>query len=94
MDGGFFIYPPEDVLNILQKFIMEHCKPCATPYLLGMKLTKECDSLKYDVILYQPLVGILIYITHNRPDRSFVVYCGFFKWLNVFSSGNVNYGIL
>jgi hypothetical protein len=46
MDDGIFISQPKYVLNLLQKFKMEDYKPCATPYQSGVKLTKECDSLK------------------------------------------------
>jgi hypothetical protein len=53
MDDGIFISQPKYVLNLLQRFKMEDCKPCATPYQSRVKLTKECDSLKVDATLYK-----------------------------------------
>jgi hypothetical protein len=50
MDDVIFI---KYVLTILHKFRMEYCKPCSTTYQLGVKLTKERDSLKVNATLYR-----------------------------------------
>jgi len=48
MDNDIFFSQPKYVLNILHRFKIKHRKPCARPYKLSVKLTKECDSLKFD----------------------------------------------
>ena len=52
---------------------MDDCKACATPYHLGVKLTKVCESPKVNASLYHMLVGSLIYLTHSPLDISFAV---------------------
>jgi hypothetical protein len=51
MDDGIFISQPKYALNLLKKFKMEDCKPCATSYQSRVKLSKECDSPKVDATL-------------------------------------------
>jgi hypothetical protein len=63
MDDGIFISQPKYVLNILQEFKMEDYNPGATPYQSRVKLTKECDSMKFGDTLYQYIVSSLIYLT-------------------------------
>jgi hypothetical protein len=50
---GIFLSQPKYVLNLLQRFKMKDCKLCATPYQLGVKLTKECGSSKFDATFYR-----------------------------------------
>jgi hypothetical protein len=54
-------------------FHMDDCKPTPSPFHSGVKLTATCTSLKVDATLYHQLVGSLLYLTHTRPDLSFVV---------------------
>jgi hypothetical protein len=70
---GFFISQSKYVMDLLTHFKMEYCKPCATPFQSGVKLTKTCQTPKVDATLYRQLVDSLIYLTHSRPDISFVV---------------------
>ena len=57
---GIFLSQPKYVLNLLQRFKMKDCKLCVAPYHLGVKLTKEFDSMKINVTLYRKLVGSII----------------------------------
>jgi hypothetical protein len=70
---GFFISQCKYVMNLLTHFKMVDCKPCATLFQYGVKLTKTCQTLVVDATLYRPLVDNLIYLTHSRLDISFVV---------------------
>eukprot|EP00253_Pinus_taeda_P006562 PITA_06562 len=52
---------------------MEDCKPAPYPFQSGVKLSVSCTSPEVDATLYRQLVGKLLYLTHTRPDLSFVV---------------------
>jgi hypothetical protein len=73
LTDGLFISQSKYVMDLLTHFKMEYCKSCATPFHSGVKLSKTYQSPKVDATLYQQLVDSLIYLTHSRPDISFVV---------------------
>jgi hypothetical protein len=52
---------------------MDDCKPTPSPFQSGVKLSATCTSPEVNATLYCQLVGILLYLTHTRPDLSFVV---------------------
>jgi hypothetical protein len=52
---------------------MTDCKSTPTPFLSGVKLEDGGDTPLVDNTLYKQLVGILLYLTHPRPDLSYVV---------------------
>ena len=52
---------------------MDDCKLAPSPFQSRVKLTTTCTSPKVDATLYHQLVGSLLYLTHTRPDLSFVV---------------------
>ena len=52
---------------------MDDCKPSPSPFQSGVKLSATCTSPEVDATLYRQLVGNLLYLTHTRPDLSFVV---------------------
>jgi hypothetical protein len=60
-------------MDILAYFKMEDCKPCATPFQSGFKLTKTCQTPKVDANLYQQLDDSLIFFTRSRTDISFYI---------------------
>jgi hypothetical protein len=70
---GFFISQSKYVMDLLTCFNMVDCKPCATPFQSGVKLTKTYQTPVVDATLYRQLVNNIIYLTHSRPDISFVV---------------------
>jgi hypothetical protein len=57
---------------------MDDCKPTPSPFQSRVKLTATCTSPEVDATLYHQLVGSLLYLTHTRPDLSFVV--GLVSW--------------
>ena len=59
--------------DLLRRFHMEDCKLTPSPFQSGVKLSTTCMSPEIDSTLYHQLVGILLYVTHSRPDLSFVV---------------------
>eukprot|EP00253_Pinus_taeda_P024585 PITA_24585 len=52
---------------------MEDCKPTPSPFQSRAKHSVTCTSPEVDATLYGQLVGKLLYLTHTRPDLSFVV---------------------
>ena len=52
---------------------MEYCKPAPSPFQSRVKLPATCTSPEVDATLYRQLVGSLLYLTHSRPDLSFVI---------------------
>ena len=59
--------------DLLRRFHMEDCKPTPSPFQFGVKLSLTYTSPEVDATLYRQLVGSLLYLTHSRPDISFVV---------------------
>jgi len=57
---------------------MEDYKPPPSPFLSGVKISATCTSPEVDATLYRQLVGKLLYLTHTRPNISFVV--GLIAW--------------
>jgi len=60
-------------MDILTCFKMINYKPCTTPFQCGVNLIKKIQTLAVDATLYRQQVDNLIYLTHSRPDISFVV---------------------
>ena len=52
---------------------MQDCKPTNTPIDVKHYIGSSLDSGKIDKGRYQRLVGKLIYLSHTRPDISYVV---------------------
>ena len=55
-------------LKLLERSIMAECKPCMTPMVERLKLTKANTTAKIDATLYQSIVDSLRYLVHTRPD--------------------------
>jgi hypothetical protein len=52
---------------------MTDCNFSLTPFLSGVKLEDGGETPLVDSTLYRQLVGILLYLTHSRPDLSYAV---------------------
>ena len=70
---GIFLSQSKYACDLLRRFHMEDCKPTPSPFQSGVKLSTTCSFPEVDATLYRQLVGSLLYLTHSRPDRSFVI---------------------
>ena len=61
------------LLDLLRETGMSGCKPVETPMDPNIKLEACGEGIPVDREKFQRLVGKLIYLTHTRPDISFVV---------------------
>ena len=59
--------------DLLERFHMTDCKSAPIHFLFGVKLEDGGDTPFVDNTLYKQLVGSLLYLTHTRPDLSYVV---------------------
>jgi hypothetical protein len=70
---GIFLSQSKYDCDLLRLFHMDDCKPTPSPFQFGVKLTATCTSSEFDATMYHQLVGSLLYLTHPRPNISFVV---------------------
>ena len=59
--------------DLLEIFHMTDYKSPPTPFLSGVKLEDGGDTPVVESTLYIKLVGILLYLTHSRPNLSYLV---------------------
>jgi hypothetical protein len=52
---------------------MTDCKPTTTPFLFGVKLEDDGDTLLVDCTSDRQLKGSLLYLTHSCPNLSYTV---------------------
>jgi hypothetical protein len=70
---GIFLSQSKYACDLLGHFHMDDCKPTPSPFQSGVKISSTCTSPEVDATLYRQLVGSLLYLTHTRPNLSFVV---------------------
>jgi hypothetical protein len=70
---GIFLSQRKYVLDLLTETGMLACKPAETPIEMNHKLGIFPDQTPTDKGRYQRLVGRLIYLSHTRPDLTYVV---------------------
>lgn len=70
---GVFVTQKRYAQELLKKFNMLQCKAAPTPMCTSDKLQAVDCSGDAEIGRYRSLVGQLIYLTHSRPDISFVV---------------------
>ena len=56
------------ISNLLFKFNMAECSPVPFPFLSGISLEEGKSTPPMDCTIYRQLIGILLYLTHSRPD--------------------------
>jgi hypothetical protein len=61
------------ILDVLSRVGMGDCNPSSTPIDTKTKLSATTGPFVADPFLYRSLAGALQYITHTRPDISYVV---------------------
>ncbi|KAL5780562.1 hypothetical protein ACOSQ2_011299 [Xanthoceras sorbifolium] len=72
-DSGLFLTQTKYIGDLLKKTNMIDCKPCDTPLSAGTKLTLAAGEPFSEPTLYRSVIGALQYLSHTRPDISFVV---------------------
>ena len=70
--------------DLLERFHMTNYKSL-TPFLSGFKLEDGGETPLVDSTLYRQLLGSLLYLTHSRPDLSYAVDPGGYRWPPTFS---------
>jgi hypothetical protein len=73
-DVTFVLSQSQYLLNVLQRFGMEDCKPCATPCMPTKTIDEASTDMSYKTFSFRKAVDNLLYLaTHTRPDISFTV---------------------
>jgi len=70
---GLVLHQRKYCLDILSEFGLTGCKPDPTPTNSSGKINETEGDILPDPTNYKRLVGKLLYLTHTRPDISFVV---------------------
>jgi hypothetical protein len=70
---GIFLSHSKYACDLLRHFHMDDCKPTASPFQSGVKLTATYTSPEVDATMYHQLVGSLLHLTDTHPDLSFDV---------------------
>ena len=65
---GIYITQSKYVREILKTFGLEDSKPISTPTVIGLKLSKNDDSVEVNQILYRSIIGKLQYVVRSRPN--------------------------
>eukprot|EP00253_Pinus_taeda_P032375 PITA_32375 len=72
-EGNFFLGQGKYIVDILNRFHMEDCRPMSTPMITNSKKLHASDSELVDPTLYRQLIGSLMYLVNTRPDICFAV---------------------
>ena len=72
-EGELFLSQRKYITDLLEDAGMQDYKPANTPIDIKHYIRSYPDSGKTDKGQYQHLVGKLIYLSHTRPDISYVV---------------------
>ena len=70
---GIFLSQRKYVLDLLAEVGMMDCRLAETPIVQNLKLGEYPDQVLTNKERYQRLVGKLIYLSHTRPDITYVV---------------------
>ena len=70
---GIFIFQQKYVIDLLREIGKLACKPTCTPIDPNHKLRETEEDTMVDREMYQRLLGRLIYLSHTRPDITYVV---------------------
>jgi hypothetical protein len=71
--SGIKLFQAKYARDLLERFHTTDNKSSPTPFLVGFRLEDGQDTPLVDNTLHKQLVGSLLYLTHSRPDLSYVV---------------------
>ena len=72
-ERGIKLSQPQYASDLINNFNMAECKASKSPFLSGIKMHEFGNSPLVDITLYRKLVGSMLYLTHTRPDLSYVL---------------------
>eukprot|EP00253_Pinus_taeda_P029427 PITA_29427 len=72
-EGHFFLGQGKYIVDILNRFHMEDCKPMSTPMITNWKKLHASESELVDPTLYKQLISCLMYLVNTQPDTCFAV---------------------
>lgn len=73
IDSDIYLSQTKYINRILSKYGMSDCRPVKTPIIIGEDRMSEETTDKYDIGLYQELIGELLYLANRtRPDIAIV----------------------
>jgi hypothetical protein len=68
-DGAFVLSQRQYLLNVLQRYGIEDCKPCATPCVPKKTFNEASTDMSYTTFPFREAIGSLLYLSiHMRPD--------------------------
>jgi hypothetical protein len=73
VDDGIALCQTKYIATILQRFVLEECKPFVTPMETGLHLSIHDVGDAFDTVFYQQVVGCLIYVCITWPNIEFAV---------------------
>ena len=71
--NGIILSQHKYILDLLAKTSFTDCQPAKTPVEVNYRLTLKEDGQETNIGNYQRLVGRSIYLSHTRPNISYVV---------------------
>ena len=72
-ERGIMLIQPKYASDLISNFNMADYKAYNSPFIYGIKFFEFDNSPFVDFTIYRQLVGSFLYLTHTRPDLSYVV---------------------
>ncbi len=72
MAKGIFLFQRNYIVKILEWFEMNNCHKFQTPMVEGIHFMFEMGKKEVDQILYEQMVGSLIFFTYTPFDISYI----------------------
>lgn len=74
-DNGIFVNQRGYIMQLLERFGLQHCNPTQLPSDPKVPLQKHMGTKVTDQTTYCSLVGSLLYLTNTRPNICHAVSC-------------------
>lgn len=70
---GMYLLQSKYISELLERTGISHLKPCSTPTITGKKFSAFDGELMSNPTIYRSVLGALEYLTHTRPNISYIV---------------------